>query len=304
MNKKFEEWKETFYMYNHKGSTFLVPVIITVLVSIALVILYDVFKYHDFWTPLKPATGNAAHFCELNRFGELVVQPSNTWSNLGFLLVGITCISIAIRDHKYHDRINVSNLLARTPAFSVLIGASAIFLFIGSFMYHASLTWFFQKVDQNGMYFIMISLFAYNVYKLKPVITINGEEKSSHPYIIVGAVLMMILFFTTIWRINIMILFPSLIVLFFAMNIVNNKLFQDQRKPHTRILRAGGLSMLAATFIWIMDVTDVWCIPTSIFQGHALWHMLTASAIMIIYLYYRGEKFLGIDFAEQTKEDA
>jgi hypothetical protein len=285
-------------MYNHKGSTFLVPLIITILASIALVILYDIFKYHDFWTSMRPAVGNAQHFCELNRFGELVVQPSNTWSNLGFLLVGITCISIGIRDHKYENRTNVSNLLAKTPIFSILIGLSAVFLFIGSFMYHASLTWFFQKVDQNGMYFIVISFLAYNIYKIKPVININEKEKSSHPYIVAGAVALMVLFFTIIWKINIMILFPSLIVLLFATNIINNKLFQDQRKPHARILRAGGISMLAASLIWIMDVTDVWCIPTSIFQGHALWHLLTASAIMIIYLYYRGEKFFGLDFSE------
>jgi hypothetical protein len=301
MNKlKLEELKNTFYMYNHKGGTFLVPVIITALVSIALVILYDIFKYHDFWSPMRPAVGNAQHFCELNRFGELVVQPSNTWSNLGYLLVGITCVSIGIRDHKYENRVNVSNLLAKTPVFSILIGLCAIFLFIGSFMYHASLTWIFQKIDQNGMYFLVIAFLAYNVYKMKPVITINGVEKSSHPYIVAGAVAVMILFFTIIWKINIMILFPSLIVLLFATNIVNNKLFQHQRKPHSRILRASVISMLAATFIWIMDVTDVWCIPTSIFQGHALWHFLTASAIMIIYLYYRGEKFLGLDFSEST----
>lgn len=297
----WNEIKESFYMFNHKGSTFLVPLIITILTSIALVILYDIFRYHDFWTSMRPAVGNAQHFCELNRFGELIVQPSNTWSNFGFLLVGVTCISIGLRDIKYENRKNISNLLAKTPVFSILIGISVIILFIGSFMYHASLTWFFQKLDQNGMYFIVISFLAYNIYKFKPVITIKGQEKSSHPYVVVGAIALMVLFFTVIWRINIMILFPSLVLLFFAVNIINNQLFKDQRKTRAGILRAGGVSMLAASFIWIMDVTDVWCIPTSIFQGHALWHLLTASAIMIIYLYYRGEKFLGLDFSENSR---
>lgn len=300
---KWAQWKDTFYMYNHKSSTFLVPVIITVLVSIALVILYDIFRYHDFWSGLRPAVGNAAHFCELNRFGELVVQPSNTWSNLAYLLVGVTCISIGVRDHKYDGRLQVGNLLAQRPAFSFLIGFSAIVLFIGSFMYHASLTWFFQKLDQNGIYFIIISLFAYNFYKIKPTVIIKGEERSTHPIFLLGAIATMVLFFTVVWRINIMYLFPSLIISFFALNIINNKVFRDIRKPHTKILRAGGVSLLLASFVWIMDVTDVWCIPTSILQGHALWHILTASAILIIYLYYRGEKFLGLDFAETAEDD-
>lgn len=287
----FEKFKENFYLLNHRGGTFIVPIVLTVLIGIILVVLHDIFRYHDFWTPLKSATGNAAHFCELNRFGEIVVQPSNTWSNFGFLLVGITCVSIAIRDHKYHDRLEVSNLLAKRPAFSFLFGISVIFLFIGSFMYHASLTWFFQKLDQNGMYFIMISLFAYNVYKIKPIIRMNGKERSSHPYIIVGAIAVMILFFTWVWRINILYLWPSIIILFFATNIVNNRMFREHRKPYTKYMKAAVLCMLSSTFIWILDITDIICIPTSIFQGHALWHLLNATCIMVIYLYYRGEHF-------------
>lgn len=298
---RLQELKETFYMYNHRGSTFLVPVIITVLVSVALILLYDVFRYHDFWSPLAPAVGNATHFCELNRFGELVVQPSNTWSNLAYLLVGVTCISIGIRDHKYEGRSKIGNLLAQRPGFSILLGSSAVILFIGSFFYHASLTWFFQKLDQNGIYFVIISMFAYNLYKIKPTFFVNGIEKSTHPYFIGGAVVMMILFFTLIWKINIMYLFPSLIISFFALNIVNNKLFKASRKPYNKILSAGAISLLLASFVWIMDWTDVWCIPTSMFQGHALWHILTALAILIIYFYYRGEQFLGLDFSEEEE---
>jgi hypothetical protein len=301
---RWDNLKDTFYMYNHRGSTFLVPVIITVVVSVALILLHDVFRYHDLWSPLAPAVGNATHFCELNRFGELVVQPSNTWSNLAYLLVGVTCISIGIRDHKYEGRYEVSNLLAQRPGFSILLGASAVILFIGSFLYHASLTWFFQKLDQNGIYFVIISMFSYNFYKIKPTFNWRGEERSTHIYFIVGAIAMMVLFFTVLWKVNIMYLFPSLIISFFALNIINNKLFKATRKPYTKVLNAGAISLLLASFVWIMDWTDVWCIPTSLFQGHALWHILTALAILIIYFYYRGEQFLGLDFSENDQEHA
>lgn len=287
-----QKFKEKFNLFNHTLWTFINPIIITTLTTVLLVVLYDVFKYHDFWTGMKDAVGNAQHFCELNRFGELIVQPSNTWSNLGFLLVGIYCLFIGVRDSKYVNKPEVNNLLAKTPQFSYLIGISAIILFIGSFFYHASLTYFFQKLDQNGIYFVLISLFSYNIYKLKPTLTIRGKEITTHKIIISLAVLMMILFFTLIWKVNILILFPSMIILFFTTNIVTNRLLSDKIQTYRKVLKVGVLTLLLSGFIWIMDITDVICIPTSIFQGHALWHILNAATIMIIYLYYRGEKVI------------
>lgn len=285
-----QRFKEKFHLFNHTLWTFISPIIITTVTTILLVIFYDIFKYHDLWFGMREAVGNAQHFCELNRFGELVVQPSNTWSNLGFLLVGIYCLSIGIRDSKYPDKSQISNLLAKTPQFSYLIGISAIILFIGSFFYHASLTYFFQKLDQNGIYFVLISLFSYNIFKLKPTLTIKGKKISTHRFIIFSSVLLMILFFTFIWKVNIMILFPSMIILFFATNILTNKLLSDKIQTYRKALNIGVLTLLLSGFIWIMDITDIICIPTSMFQGHALWHILNAATIMIVYLYYRGEK--------------
>ena len=50
-------------------------------------------------------------------------------------------------------------------------------------------------------------------------------------------------------------------------------------------------SCAAAATIWILDRSDVLCMPTSIFQGHALWHLLCALAIFLLYFYYRSEEF-------------
>jgi hypothetical protein len=156
--------KDNFHLFNHKLGTFMGPIWITLIFTTVTSLLHYKFQYLDIWSPLKDAVGNATLFCELNRFGQLIVQPSNTYSNVGFLFVACVILSIAYRDHKYTDRKSVNNLLAQYPGFSFLMGFSCLVLFFGSFFYHASLTWGFQKLDQTAMYFLITSFFAYNIF--------------------------------------------------------------------------------------------------------------------------------------------
>jgi hypothetical protein len=67
------------------------------------------------------------------------------------------------------------------------------------------------------------------------------------------------------------------------------------RKPRTptitRSLFHGSVLSLAVGFaIWILDTTKIVCAPTSLLQGHALWHVLTAVSAGLLYLYYRSER--------------
>ena len=50
--------------------------------------------------------------------------------------------------------------------------------------------------------------------------------------------------------------------------------------------------------VWILDRQDVLCDPTSIFQGHALWHILNAIVLFFIYLHYRAENTLEYEKAD------
>jgi hypothetical protein len=53
----------------------------------------------------------------------------------------------------------------------------------------------------------------------------------------------------------------------------------------------GALGLLATAFgIWILDITKTVCVPESLLQGHAVWHMLNACCIGSLYLYYRSEQ--------------
>ncbi len=119
----------TFHLFNHRPRTFTHSIIVTLVFGFIFSVFHYFYQYADVWGPFKDAVGNATLFCELNRFGQFVVQPSNTYSNLGFLYVACVILSISYRDHKYADRHKVGNLLSQYPAFSFLIGMATLVLF-------------------------------------------------------------------------------------------------------------------------------------------------------------------------------
>ena len=50
------------------------------------------------------------------------------------------------------------------------------------------------------------------------------------------------------------------------------------------------VSMIIAIVVRTLDVKKIGCDPLSIFQGHALWHLLTGMGGYFMYLFYRSEK--------------
>jgi hypothetical protein len=287
----FDKFKEDFSLHNHRPRVFSWPFFGTLIFSAGLFILYKLNQYIDPWQSWRQALGNATNFCEMNRFDQLIVQPSNTWSNLGYIIVGLMFISIAKNDHKYEHRHHVNNLLAKFPGFSYLIGFSALYMGFGSFMYHATLTFFFQKLDQTGMYFLFISFLAYVLFKLFPQIKFRGKTYVSNKFFIISAIIVQLLFFFFLWKLPVNILFPSLTISFFIVNFILITKVKNSESVIS-LLKASFITLLIAFSIWVLDITNKLCSPTSIFQGHAAWHLLNTASIFLAYLYYRSETFL------------
>lgn len=287
----FDKIKTTFNLYNHRPRVFTWPIFGTLIFSILLFVVYKLNQYITVWDKYKQAGGNATLFCEVNRFDQLIVQPSNTWSNIGFIISALIILSIAKNDRKYYKRSKVNNLLARYPGFSYLSGFSLLYLGLGSFLYHASLTHTFQKLDQTGMYFVLISATAYNMYKLFPKIRFKKQLYSSHKFIIIKAIVLMLAFFFYLWKLPINIIFPLMVLTFFLTNfIVQTKL--NHSVPIKAFIQTSFITLLLSYTLWILDKTSLLCSPTSPFQGHALWHILNSISILLVYLYYRSEIYL------------
>lgn len=276
---------------NHSLKWYILPSFLFVLCSVVLIALYKVFHFSSLWTNWRVAERNAFTFCEHIRQGEAIVQPANTWSNFGFLFVGMLCLFIGINDFKIRKP-DSSNLLIRYPGFSILLGASCIYLFFGSFMYHASMAYFFQKLDITGMYAVTLALISYNIFRFFPTRYAYRAStyRSSHHAIITISILLNFVFFAGLWKVNVNILFPSVILLLMGINVLYNlKNKQHFSRLYKHLFKLSIFVLVVSTVLWVCDREDIWCIPTSIFQGHALWHILNALSIFLLYMCYRTE---------------
>jgi len=97
------------------------------------------------WTPASCLPNDC--FCEAVRDG-FIRQPINTYSNLAFVLAGLMMIAFGRDDWSRGKR---NNLMQSHRAYLLIFGFAAIVIGVGSFFYHASLTFIGQWFDLMGM---------------------------------------------------------------------------------------------------------------------------------------------------------
>lgn len=294
---KWRVLRTRLYLESLRLRAFYLPAIIFLLTTFTTVNAYHLYRFSGVWNTFESAGGNAFKFCETNRMNEIIRQPANTWSNFGYLAVGLFALTLAVHDYKNKSRRQSANFLVQYPMFSLLYGLSCLYLFIGSFLFHASLTEYFQRLDQSGLLSVVIMLLALNFYKLAPYFRKKGEWKNLHAVAMIAAVVCNVLIFRWLLSIDINVLFPVLLLmviasgLFYTFKIRNRSFFLNY-------MYAAFLLMFLAGGIWILDRSHTLCNPDSMLQGHALWHLLTAVSMFFIYLYYRSGSLSDKELAE------
>jgi dihydroceramidase len=104
-----------------------------------------------------------ACFCESIGAG-FIRQPLDTWSNLAFVLVGLLVLEDVLRPSPTR-----SNLLVQRRTYGMVYAFAAILIGLGSWFYHASLTFVGQWFDVMGMYLLGTFMVLYNVTRLRPL---------------------------------------------------------------------------------------------------------------------------------------
>jgi Ceramidase len=170
--------------------------------------------------------------------------------------------------------------MAREPAYRRQYGYALVAIGLGSYFYHASLTFAGQLCDMSGMYLLITFALLYGVArraKIRPIVVIAA-------YVLLNVGLL-----------GFQVAFPGLRRYMFGllMLLVIGMESRYRREPGVVIqgewLWRGAAIMALAFFIWVVDITQVACVPASPLQGHAVWHMLTAVAGWTLYRYYRSE---------------
>ncbi len=240
------------------------------------------------WTGMKVSqSAVTVEYCEFNHPERLFHQPINTYSNLIYFFYGLLVFQLALKDLKL-DGVKGVNSVRNSPYLSILLAANFIYLSFGSAFFHSSLTWIGQRVDMNATYGLTLSLICIGFVQ---VLVKKQLTKQIQVGLVLGMLLLIAGFLPLALQISSSILLPSLFLILLVLGIINYFQHPSQRSPLLGLLSF--VLLAVAIQIRSMDVAKINCDPMSIWQGHALWHFLTATSSLCMYLYFRRVKNLG-----------
>ena len=212
------------------------------------------------WDGFEAAT---IAFCE-NRLCSWVVEPANTWSNIGFVIVGLYLYWHA----KRHSLPNLH-----------YIGAIVFFEGLGSAFFHGSGTFIGEVADVGCMYLISGMFICVALLRIG---TLNHRQ-ALWLYLVIA-----------VGSTAVLIWFKTIGIALFAFQVTLATILEIYLRRFRRSdVRYGWLLTMVicfaiAFFIWNMDIRGIWCDPDNhIFTGHSAWHLLNAFCMYCYYQFVR-----------------
>jgi hypothetical protein len=207
-------------------------------------------------------------FCEAIAAGP-VAQSANSWSSLAFVVAGL----LIAHWSALAGAGGLRNRMASEPVYRQLYGYALVATGLGSFFYHASLTFAGQVTDMTGMYLVITFALLYCMSLARRTIAVTA-------YLVGNAGLM--------WF---QVSFPDLRRYVFGALVLTVLWLENRRRTANRKWLWRGAGALGLGFVfWVLDITRVVCAPVSPLQGHAAWHLLGALAGWFLFRYYWSER--------------
>ena len=219
------------------------------------------------WQNYRPADclPNAC-FCEAIGKG-LIRQPINAYTNIAYVVAGIMILVFLNRTEQFTQTKSKNSGLTRKLL--ILFGIAYIAVGIGSFIYHASFIFFGEEIDDDSMYLIGMFLVLFEYARIVKISTKNFLVL----YFSFNLLFEVTIYFFPVVRGGLfaLLIFISIVFEFFARQ-------RSSIKQEIRLTDKANFIFFIAYVFWILDKTHILCYPNSIFQGHAVWHLLTAYA--------------------------
>mmetsp|Transcript_4130 Transcript_4130/g.6089 ORF Transcript_4130/g.6089 Transcript_4130/m.6089 type:complete len:342 (-) Transcript_4130:120-1145(-) len=219
-----------------------------------------------------------------------IAQPANTWSNFGFILSSLFMAwSADTKKIPSPEFWNNKNFLAENKFLQASYVAVVAFLGPGSMFMHASLTNWGGTVDVFSMVLIAAWIFMFSIARIfYPLL--SAIVSLSIVYVLASIGIGIAMFYGNPPANQI---FEGLLGLSFVINIMIS-IWQHLKKSNRRIqhklFAATHVSLLLGIAIWVPSRSGgILCNPNSIFQGHAVWHILAALATVFVFFYFCSE---------------
>ena len=197
---------------------------------------------------------------------QYITEPANSWINLAYLLVAFFIFKHGVK-HSHKTAIWLAPAIVITGYFS--------------FLYHATNNAWTQFLDFFGMYFYVGFMLSINLVRLEVV-------KYSNVQLFIISI---VLFYSGLF-----FLFPKIglavqliIVLASVLIIVSEYIlyrYRSEGVDYFHVVWSGILIVIAESFS-LLDAHRVLCQPSNhFFQGHALWHVISAFSMWFAYKFY------------------
>ena len=224
------------------------------------------------WLNYRPADCLPhACFCETVGNG-LIRQPINAYTNIGYVIVGII-ILVYLKKTKAENR-STSIKSELTRQLFILFGIAYIAVGIESFLYHASFIFLGEEMDDDSMYLIGMFMVLFEYARINKIST----RQFLTAYFSLNILFELTIYFFPVVRGS---LFAVLIGISMIIEFIARK--RNSIKQEVQLTDKANLIFFIAYFIWILDKTHILCYPNSIFQGHSIWHLLTAYAGWVMF---------------------
>ncbi len=210
------------------------------------------------WSDYAPAT---IAFCE-RRLCAWVVEPSNAWSNVAYVLVGVWIL--------WRRRARPATSLTATGVGAVLLG-------LGSFSFHATGIRLFEVVDVSGMYLISGLALTFALQRAL------GWGDGAAVGFFAASVLVSSLLMVALGNNGIIVFAVQTVT---AIAIETRLWSRTPADVRPWLLRAVVASVVGVV-VWVLDKHGPLCHPDNhLVTGHAVWHVLTAVALLCFFHFH------------------
>ena len=260
------------------GGRDLRPVVVagaTALLSLALILAAAR------WGWLGPDVGRGSSFCEAEHAG-WVLQPTNTWSNLGFVAAGMAVAWYA------GVRLRLGLTMGAHPGLATAYAVLVVLLGPGSMAMHATQSAVGGHLDLLSMF--LVSGFALGYAAMRVWRRGPGFLAVAFPLLVVMG-MAVYLAGGTVPLVNHAgnAAFSVMLVLAIALEVVLWR--RPDVRQDTWFGVAAVVTLVVASTVWRFGRDGhAWCDPTSVFQWHGLWHVLCAVAAYLLFRHYAAER--------------
>lgn len=231
-------------------------------------------------------------YCEAARTPPSAIlgkQPANTWSNLGALAAGLAILAFADRQRARQagGTSSATNPMAagRWPA--VAYGFLVLGLGLGSMAFHGSLTRLGGWLDTLSMILFITFVIVYDIARIN---RFDGDRaRVLGTFAFLNAPLALLTWEvagsgTRVFAIGVAVAIALELLLAF-------RGAGGRKRSAALWLPFALLTFAVATVVWRLSWTgEPLCDPTSLFQGHALWHLLAEGVVpLMLFTHFRTE---------------